>query len=405
MRTIFKLILLSIGVTFFIASCDKADTLPNYTNGSGLSLSSTTTTIATAPSDSDKVVLSLGWNFPNYATNPSNTKYTVEIDSMGRNFSKAVTKTVIGQLGTTFTGKELNNILLGFGFAFNKPYYVDVRVTSSYVNNNEPLHSNVITMKMTPYKTPPKVAPPVTGHLFLVGDATAGGWNNPVPVPTQEFSKLDSTTYAGIFQLNGGNQYLILPSNGDWSKKYALQDNSVPGISAGGKFGYHTDGQPSPDVYQSNFIAPATSGFYKILVDFQAGTFTVTPYNALLPTNLYIVGDATSGGWNNPVPVPNQQFTQLNSSEFLITLPLVGGNQYLLLPVNGDWSKKYALQDNSINGIATGGQFGYHYDGQPSPDVYQNNFIAPAVSGTYKIKVNFAAATTPGAAGVFTVTQ
>lgn len=404
MRTLYKVILFMIGAAFILNACDKKDSLPFYTNGSGLSLSSSTTTIAPAPSDSDKVVLSLGWNFPNYATAPSNTKYTVEIDSNGRNFSKAYTKTVVGQLGTTFTAKELNNILLGFGFKFNTPYYVDFRVTSSYVNNNEPLHSNVITMKMTPYKIPPKVTPPTTGHLYIVGDATQGGWNNPVPVPTQEFSKLDSTTYAGIFNLIGGKQYLLLPSNGDWSKKYALKDNSVPGIAAGGDFGYHQDGQPAPDVYQSNFIGPATSGLYKIVVDFQSGKFTVTPYTSALPTNLYIVGDATAGGWNNPVPVPSQQFTQLNSSEWSITMPLVGGKQYLLLPSNGDWSKKYALKDNSIAGIAKGGEFGYHQDGQPSPDVYQSNFVAPSTSGTYTIRVNFAAGTTPGSAGIFVVT-
>ncbi|MFL5789595.1 MAG: SusE domain-containing protein [Flavisolibacter sp.] len=403
MRSIFYFLLVTTGLGFLLTACDKADNLPYYTKGNAPSLSSSTTVIAASSADSDKVVLSLGWTAPNYATDPGNIKYVVQIDSMGGNFSKAVSKTVVGQMGTTFTAKELNNILLGFGFAFGVPYYVDVRVISSYVNNNEPNISNTITIKMTPYKIPPKVAPPASGKLFIVGDATAGGWNNPVPTPTQEFSKLDSTTYAGVFQLTGGKQYLLLPVNGDWSKKYALKDNSVPGIDQGGDFGYHQDGQPAPDVYQSNFIGPAASGLYKIVVDFQTGKFTVTPYTAQLPTNLYIVGDATAGGWNNPVPVPSQQFTQLNSSEFEITLPVNGGKQYLLLPSNGDWSMKYALKDNSVPGIASGGEFGYHQDGQPAPDLYQANFVAPNANGTYTIHVNFAGGTTPGTAGSFWV--
>ena len=122
----------------------------------------------------------------------------------------------------------------------------------------------------------------------------------------------------------------MLPVNGDWSHKFAVANNSVAGISAGGDFGFDLS---------DNFKAPATSGLYKIIVDFQSGKFTVTPYTGVLPTNLYIVGDATTGGWNNPVPVPSQQLTRVNSSVWEITLPLVGGKQYLLLPLNGDWGQ------------------------------------------------------------------
>jgi hypothetical protein len=109
-----------------------------------------------------------------------------------------------------------------------------------------------------------------------------------------------------------------------------------------------------------------------------------------MPSNLFIVGDATPGGWNNPVPVPSQQLTQLNSAVFEVTLAMTGGKQYLLLPVNGDWGHKYAVADNTIVGLSGGGDFGY--------DLGQN-FPAPAANGTYKLSVNFALGTT----GKFTV--
>src|SRR5439155_1236894 len=115
-------------------------------------------------------------------------------------------------------------------------YNVDVRVISSYNNNNEQYKSNTITLKITPYVTPPKVVPPTSNKLFLVGSATATGWNNPVGAG-QQFTRLDSVTFEGTFYLNGGQEYLMLPVNGDWSHKFAVADKTLSGLNAGGAFG------------------------------------------------------------------------------------------------------------------------------------------------------------------------
>lgn len=361
-------------VAFFAAfsACNKVADLPIYGSGTAPVLSASVSSVAPLPSDSNKTVLTLSWTNPKHATDSANQKFVIEIDSSGRNFAKSTSRTVIGALTTSFIAKDLNSILLGYGFAYNTTYNMDIRVTSSYGNNNERLTSNTIKIGVTTYKIPPKVAIPTSGRLFLVGDASQGGWNNPVPVPTQEFAKIDSTTYMGVFDLIGGKQYLLLPVNGDWTHKFAVQDNTIPGLSAGGDFGFDQS---------SNFPGPATSGKYIIRVDFQSGKFSVVPFTGNLPTNLYIVGDATNGGWNNPVPVPSQQLVRENSSVFDLTLPLIGGKQYLLLPVNGDWTNKFAVSDNTIPGLASGGSFGYNLS---------SNFPGPATSGTYKITVNFA---------------
>lgn len=375
MRRIFNLVLLFTGMAAIIVACDKADTLPLYSNGTASTLSASSTTIAPAPADSNNTVLTLSWTSPKYATDSSKYKYTIEIDSAGKNFSKPYTRVETGKLSSSFTAKELNNFLVGRGYAFNAPVDMEIRMTSSYANNNERLTSNIIKVKMTPYKVPPKVALPTSGRLFLVGSATAGGdatgWNNPVPTPAQEFARLDETTFGGVFQITGGKEYLLLPVNGDWGHKYAVADNSVPGLSQGGSFGFD---------FSQNFPGPATSGLYKIIVDFQSGKFTVTPYAGVLPSSLYIVGDATPGGWNNPVPVPSQQLTRINSAVYEITLPLTGGKEYLLLPVNGDWSHKFAVANKGLAGLSSGGSFGYDLS---------DNFPGPAASGTYKITVNF----------------
>ncbi len=207
--------------------------------------------------------------------------------------------------------------------------------------------------------------------MFIVGDATQGGWNNPVPMPSQELTRIDETTFGGIFQLNGGKQYLLLPVNGSWDNKFAVSNNSTPGLSEGGAFGFNLN---------DNFPGPATSGLYKMIFDFQTGRFTVTPFTQQhgLPTQLFIVGDATPGGWDNPVPVPTQRFTRVNATIFEITIPLTAGRKYLLLPENGSWDRKFG-NDGSAGNTKLAGTF------RPEGA----DFSSPDVSGTYKITVDF----------------
>lgn len=373
MRKIFNLLLLVTGVTVFLASCDKINDLPLYGSGNAIVLSASSASVAPAPADSNNTSLTLSWTSAKHATDSSKVKYTIELDTTGKNFANATQRIVIGTLSSGFIAKELNSILLARGYAFNVPVDLDVRVISSYGNNNERIFSNTLKIRVTPYKIPPKIPLPASGKLFIVGGATVGGWNNPVPVPSQELARLDETTWGGIFQLTGGQFYLLLPVNGDWASKYAVPNNTAPGVSGGGDF-IANAGQDIP--------APAASGLHKITIDFQTGKFTVTPFTQQhgLPTELYIVGDATPGGWNNPVPVPSQRFTRLNSVVFEIaSLALTPAKNSLFLPTNGDWSRKFGAVDNTATGIKAGGPFKPEGQDMPSPDV----------AGNYKITVNF----------------
>jgi hypothetical protein len=247
---------------------------------------------------------------------------------------------------------------------------MDVRLITSYANNNERITANTVKIKMTPYKIPPKVALPASGKLFIVGGATVGGWNNPVPTPSQELTRIDETTWGGIFDLTGGGSYLLLPVNGDWGAKF-------------GANGSNNSNNPLGDVFIAgggDMLAPATTGTYKIIVDFQSGRFTVTPYTQQhgLPTELYIVGDATPGEWNNPVPVPSQKFTRLTSTQFELTLGLTTGKKFLFLPENGNWGKKFG-DDGSASNTKLAGTF--------KPE--GGDMLSPDATGTYKITVDF----------------
>jgi hypothetical protein len=363
----------ALAVLAFMA-CKKM-TNQYFGNGSTPTMSVSATTLAPTPADSSTEVLAISWTNPHYATDSATELYTIQIDSSGRNFSKAVSIQVSGALVDSFTAKQINTIALGFGFSYNVTYSMDIRVISSYANYNEELTSNTITISYTPYVIPPKVMPP-TGALYLVGSATGGGWNNPVPVPTQVFEQVDSVDYAGVFNLSASGQFLVLPVNGSWTNKFATADNTESG--AGGTFAYNAS---------NNFTGPATAGWYTIWLNFQAGTFSITPYSGTVPDSLFLVGSATAGGWNNPVPEPSQVFTQLNSSQWSISAPLSAAGQFLVLPVNGSWTNKYATSDASETG--SGGTFAYNAS---------NNFTGPANAGTYTILVDFVS-------GKFTIYQ
>jgi hypothetical protein len=372
MKSFFSIFLSVLMGAMVLIGCEKADDLPFYKEGVAPTVTASTNTIAPVPADSLAVGLELSWSDPGYAADSSTYKYVVQIDEAGKNFATATEWVVNGNRSFSLLNKEINNMLLDRGFEFGVPYDMELRVLSSYANNNEQRISNTVPVRMTPYKVPPRVELPASGRLFLVGSATQGDWNNPVPEPAQEFARIDETTFAGVFDLKGGAEYLVLPVNGSWDTKYSVANKNLGGLAEGGDFGFNLN---------DNFPGPEAAGLYLITLDFQSGKFSVTPFAlSELPSDLFIVGSATAGDWN-PVPVPSQQFTRLNSSEWEITVDLFGGREYLILPENGNWDKKYSVQDNSLPGLADGGTFGFNLPA---------NIPGPAEDGQYRINVNFA---------------
>ncbi|MEJ7914232.1 MAG: hypothetical protein WKF70_13815, partial [Chitinophagaceae bacterium] len=110
------------------------------------------------------------------------------------------------------------------------------------------------------------------------------------------------------------------------------------------------------------------------------GKFVVVPFTQQhgLPTNLYIVGGATPGGWNNPVPDPAQKFTRLNATQFELTIALKNGEKFLLLPENGNWGMKFGDDGSASNSKMAG---------KIKPE--GGDMSAPDVAGNYKITIDF----------------
>ncbi|MBL7730054.1 MAG: SusE domain-containing protein [Chitinophagaceae bacterium] len=154
MKSVNKILALAVTTLFVMAACTRVDDLPYYGNGTAVTLTASKTSVAPTPADSVSSVISFSWTNPDYKQDTSLYKYILEIDSAGRNFSQETTKIVTGVRSTSLTGKELNGILLKYGFTLGTPYNLDFRITSSYGNNNERYLSNVVKVSVTAYNDP-----------------------------------------------------------------------------------------------------------------------------------------------------------------------------------------------------------------------------------------------------------
>lgn len=157
MKNISKIVLAALTLVGFFAACSKVDNLhkldplPIYQSGVSPVLTSSTNTVTAALADTTITVISFAWTNPKYANDSSTTKYVLELDTTGGTFANPASKTINGKLTTNFTGREFNAILLGFGFKTGVTKGVDVRVISSYANNNERYVSNVVKLTAKPY--------------------------------------------------------------------------------------------------------------------------------------------------------------------------------------------------------------------------------------------------------------
>ena len=160
MKNIFKTIFAVLAVSAFFTACKKVDNLtkvdalPVYQLGVSPVLISSLATVAPTIADTSNAVINFSWTNPKYANDSATTKYVLEIDSTGKNFANKNSKTVNGALSTTLTGRELNGILLNLGFRLGVSQSIDVRLISSYNNNNERYTSNVLKIMVTPFPDP-----------------------------------------------------------------------------------------------------------------------------------------------------------------------------------------------------------------------------------------------------------
>lgn len=268
------------GALLLFGSCKREITEVTYKSGTAPVLTaSAADTISLLPADSSNTAVTFNWTNPNYmfstGVNTMNVSYNLEIDTLGANFGSPNKQTVsiVSDLSTSFTVTAFNALVAnGLGLSYGSPHKIQTRI-KSFLNNADTgavaLYSNAMNFVVTPYAPPPKITPPSTNTLYIVGSATAGGWDNPidkVSPATQEFTQVSPTEYTITISLIGAGEYKLISVNGSWSNQWSVAtQDSYPN---GGPFVFNG----------ANCIAPAASGTYIIDVNFQTGIFTVTSH-------------------------------------------------------------------------------------------------------------------------------
>lgn len=258
-----------------LGSCKKDEAQQFYSGGTAPSLTASVSgTIPLSFATETQAAVKFTWLNPNYqfanGLSSQDVSYTLEIDKTGNNFAGAnkVAVSISKDLSISYTQYQFNIVLSALKLTVGTQSSIDVRLAST-INGVEAtkLYSNKMSFNVTTYNPPPKVNVPTAGTLWIVGNATAGGWNNPLLTPydvSQKFTKVSNTLYEITLPLLTGGGYKLVQEMGVWGTQYHALDGTAAMFGSFEK----KDSEPG-------FPSPATAGTYKISVDFQAGTYTL----------------------------------------------------------------------------------------------------------------------------------
>lgn len=270
-------IFFSLLLVLLIGACKKDENKVTFEGGTAPVLTASTSTINLAFANAGDQAVKLSWTNPDYRFNTGissqDVNYVVEIDLAGANFNSPNKQSVAvsRELTVAFTVGQFNDYLLNqLLLVSGQQRDVEIRVKANIGSTGAgTLYSNKLTYTVTPYAIPPKVPPPASGKLFITGGATPASWmsGGDAELASQRFTQVSATLYElPSIDLTGDGSFLFVPVYGDWSNKYG-------GVGAGN--GNNVNGDDfKPD--GSDLKAPAASGKYKVVVDFQRGKYTLT---------------------------------------------------------------------------------------------------------------------------------
>lgn len=330
-----------IAAALIIAGCKKIDNLPFYGNGTPVTLTASKATVAPTAADSSSTVLTLNWTNPKYASDSSTYKYIVEIDTATRNFAKATRFEITGKMERSFTGRELNAILLEYGFAIGTPVKLEMRVISSYGNNNERFTSNVVTVSVTAFTDPSVFTTSsnnVTGTLATASQnaltfswtPSFKGYSGAVTYSVQFDSS--GKNFAAPLEIAVGTQIFSKPMTQGEINTTALNKGVAGGST--GKIEYRLKATTAQGaVAYSNSVAVTIQTYVPLLRFYMPGSYQTS------------TGNGTD--WN-----------ETNAPEFVRDLRSVALNRlyymYIYLPANTEF-KVIQGRSWSINYGGTGG--------------------------------------------------
>ncbi len=227
--------------------------------------------------------ITLNWDEANYGIQTS-VNYAIQFSSDDAFTAPVTAATITGNSSITLSVNEVNSAAGNAGLNPFEWKVLYARIVSSIGSqNSETAFSNTIQLNVYPYFNY------TFKDYYLVGDATAPGWNNNNNNPALFRNSNDSNTfsYTGYFADNG--HFKVLEIKGLWTPQFGTDDGTTVGVNPGGG----TDPERFP--YGGGDGIPA--GYYTFEMNFASNTFSFEPFDAsgaTSPASLTLKGTSTA---------------------------------------------------------------------------------------------------------------
>lgn len=273
-------------VCSLFSACKKSeDFSPKDFNGP-LAVTASDSSIILNEANANTTALTLNWTTgSNYKSSEAIT-YVLQLDKYGNNFSSPITNN-IGKATYTisYSTTTLNKLLsTAWSASPNVSFALQARVYTIIGDGTmKGDTSGPINISIKPYQ-------PVSKSLYIIGSATATGWD-----ANAADSLTPDATIPGEFHFTGTltpGEFKFITTHGLFLPSYNKGADSA-------HLFYRTEDAQPDDKFE--ILLPQV---YTIDVNLISLTITISKAQAPLYSQLWVVGDATPNGWN--IDNPNQ---------------------------------------------------------------------------------------------------
>lgn len=262
------------------------------------------------------------WSASDYGI-PVGMRYTLQLDSVGKDFTSAVNLVTTTDRQARITVNEMNNAIASLGVTdYEQATRFQIRIVTNAYGGEEgitplpdypAIYSQVIELLVTPYlvanEEPQKAAIYIVGTLVdgvPTWDNSKGAIGNGLQVFFSDDSNMDNKKYSYTGTFVGGSAYKIIQTSGDWGDAYAFGSSGVLIGDNGG----------------DDIPGPASSGIYTLNVDLDNLTYSYTTYTGETKSydRIGVIGSATPTGWDG-----DTEMKQVTPHVWVLELELVVG--------------------------------------------------------------------------------
>lgn len=367
MKTIYNLMLIVLSI-LMLGSCKK-DEMELDKGSTPLKLEISEDTVVLSQFVEDKEAVKFSWGAGSNQGTGAAISYLFEMDLKDNNFAGGIKKN-IGKTDSHFisyTNKELNDSLKT---VWNIPvddeetYTFEARVTAVVSDPSvETQISNVVVFDVKPYKYR-------TLRLYLIGDATPGGWNiEQATLMTMDAENKDVFTWEGTL-LKNGFRFICQNTSGTWWPGYVKDSDNE------GKAKYFATEPAGEDDVKFMINAP---GVYRVTINTSTLDVVIDPIDVEEPEpELYLIGGATTGGWDVPQATKMNYIESAQAFEWEGELKN-GEFRFVCQNISGMFWPGYAKDANDDNKMV------YF---ETTPSLEQDKSFDIDKPGTYKITAN-----------------